>query len=153
MNDLFDELMFGWKSSAPDAEFPFQNFKIYKYFNHQQERWYVELVNRNNRHWMLLSRYRMSVKLGRILTDDEEVDHKDDNKQNDEIENLQLLTGIENKQKAIKRVEEIVTLICPICNRTFQRKSHSVRHKINNGKEPCCSRRCGYVQGTRNNFT
>ena len=45
------------------------------------------------------ARYLMSVKLGRYLTADEEVDHIDEHKTNDTIDNLQILSGTANKLK------------------------------------------------------
>lgn len=46
------------------------------------------------------ARYLMSVKLKRFLTSDEQVDHIDNDKTNDDINNLQVLSVKENQQKA-----------------------------------------------------
>ena len=60
----------------------------------------VCLVNdRVDRTTIALARYKMSVKLGRMLRDDEQVDHIDNDKTNDSIDNLQLLTPEENRAK------------------------------------------------------
>ena len=45
------------------------------------------------------ARYLMAVKLGRFLTSDEQVDHIDNDRTNDVIENLQILTQEENIKK------------------------------------------------------
>lgn len=45
------------------------------------------------------SRLLMEEKLGRLLLDGEEVDHKDDNNTNDDINNLQILTKLDNIAK------------------------------------------------------
>lgn len=45
------------------------------------------------------ARYIMSVHLGRFLTPSEHVDHIDEDKTNDDIDNLQLLTQTENSKK------------------------------------------------------
>lgn len=45
------------------------------------------------------ARYLMAVKLGRFLTVDEFVDHKDEDKTNDTLRNLQILTRAENIAK------------------------------------------------------
>ena len=45
------------------------------------------------------ARYLMAVKLGRFLTDKEQVDHIDGDKTNDAIENLQILSEAENIAK------------------------------------------------------
>ena len=60
----------------------------------------VCLVNdRVDRTTMALARYRMAVKLGRMLEDDEQVDHIDNDKTNDAIDNLQILTPEKNREK------------------------------------------------------
>ena len=69
------------------------------------------------------ARYLMSIKLGRFLTDQEEVDHKDDNKTNDDIDNLQILTPEQNKEKQrlhyINNVQQKFDLECPNCGKSF----------------------------------
>jgi hypothetical protein len=60
----------------------------------------VDLVNSNDsRTTISYAKYLMSVKLGYELPSDIEVDHKDNDKTNDDISNLQLLTSEENKKK------------------------------------------------------
>ena len=60
----------------------------------------VCLVNdAKDRTTMALARYRMSVKLGRMLRDDEQVDHIDNDKTNDSIDNLQILSKRDNIAK------------------------------------------------------
>lgn len=51
----------------------------------------------------------MSVHLGRILTDKEEVDHKDDNKCNDDLSNLQVLTLEEHNKKTQSKRKRSIT--------------------------------------------
>lgn len=48
------------------------------------------------------ARYLMSVKLNRFLDRNEEVDHIDNDKTNDSIENLQILSSKENKEKFLR---------------------------------------------------
>lgn len=72
------------------------------------------VINRHNRRMVCLvkdkhdrttisyARYLMSVKLGRLLTDHEHVDHIDNDKTNDLIDNLQILTPEENRDKYTK---------------------------------------------------
>lgn len=48
------------------------------------------------------ARYLMSVKLGRYLTEDEEVDHINRDPTDDNIENLQVLTIVDHKLKTLK---------------------------------------------------
>lgn len=69
------------------------------------------------------ARYIMAVKLGRFLTDQEEVDHIDDNKTNDDPNNLQILTPEQNREKQrlhyINNVQQKFELVCPNCGCNF----------------------------------
>lgn len=55
--------------------------------------------NKEDRTTISYARYLMCVKLGYILSSDYEVDHKDNDKTNDDVNNLQVLTWQENKEK------------------------------------------------------
>lgn len=46
------------------------------------------------------ARYLLSIKIGRYLEDTEQVDHIDNDKTNDNVTNLQILTGKQNSTKA-----------------------------------------------------
>ena len=69
------------------------------------------------------ARYLMSVKLGRFLTNQEEVDHIDENRTNDDINNLQILTPEQNREKQrlhyINNVQQKFDLECPNCGKSF----------------------------------
>lgn len=94
------------------------------------------------------ARYLMSCHLNRYLNRDEHVDHIDNNKLNDVIENLQILTQKENNQKNKSRTYK--TLICPICKKEFTKEARQLNSKIKNGKIPTCSRICGGVMSSFN---
>ncbi len=72
---------------------------------------------------MLRSRYRMEVKLGRILSVDEQVDHKDENKFNDKLSNLQILDGGTNSKKHVRfmkgHVLKELVQTCSVCGTRF----------------------------------
>ena len=97
-------------------------------------------------------RYLMSVKLGRFLTDQEEVDHIDDNKTNDDINNLQILTPEQNREKQrlhyINNVQQKFDLACPYCGKDFTLSEREMKMKIdyfykNNGSGlTFCSSSC-----------
>ena len=61
----------------------------------------------------------MSVTLKRYLTNQEHVDHIDNDKTNDSISNLQILTPKENNQKSFLKGETLLDFICPICKKEF----------------------------------
>lgn len=91
------------------------------------------------------ARYLMAVKIGRLLTPQEHVDHKDDDKTNDNINNLQILSLRENNIKTHKKPDE--NFICPICLKPFSRTRTQLNKmkKWRDGKrhEITCSRSCG----------
>ncbi len=123
---------------------PFQDYTCYKNFHQKEGRMQVCLIHfeTGKRTTITFAKFQMSVKLGRILTRDEEVDHKDEDKTNDDIDNLQILTTIENKAKwaQLKAPKELTDFICPQCSKPFQiekRQLHSSKGKIR-----CCSRSC-----------
>lgn len=94
------------------------------------------------------ARYLMSISLGRILDKEEHVDHIDEDKANDNIDNLQLLSLKDNivKHMTLKdKFSNDVELVCPVCGITFYRPPRNVNHKISKGKVITCSRKCGGV--------
>ena len=70
------------------------------------------------------------------------VDHINNNKLDDRIENYQLLSKTDNIRKS-HRQKEFITLICPVCGKEFQyRKRNLSCGHVN----PCCSRKCGGIK-------
>lgn len=71
----------------------------------------VCLVNNvGDRTTISYARYLMSIKLGMFISSEFEVDHKDNDKTNDDIDNLQLLTQQQNLQK-FKDLQKRKTLL------------------------------------------
>ena len=101
------------------AATPFEGYTLYKVYHRRQGRWYAQLVrNKTNRTTMSFARYLMCVKLGRVLEKHETVDHIDNDKTNDWIENLQLLPLVENIRKAAKPAQ-MKSLNCAHCGVEF----------------------------------
>ena len=98
------------------------------------------------------ARYLMAVKLGRFLTDQEEVDHIDNNKTNDDPNNLQILTPEQNREKQrlhyINNVQQKFDLACPYCGKDFTLTERDMgekfyKHYTNNGSGLIfCSNSC-----------
>lgn len=65
------------------------------------------------------ARYIVAVRIGRELTREEEADHIDDNKQNDDPNNLQLLSKKENADKysAIRPKVKMYDFNCAECGK------------------------------------
>lgn len=92
------------------------------------------------------SRYLMSVELGRHLLETEHVDHIDNDKTNDILSNLQILTQAQNNAKEGKRKGRVlVELACPSCKEVFTRRKGST-HLVPSlkGKITSCSKVCGH---------
>lgn len=128
------------------AEYPYNDYKIYKVFHNKEKRNYAILVPLDNsnkkRTTISYARYLMSVKEGRILNSWEEVDHIDNNKQNDSLDNLQILTKKQNKEKQIKTLShQMCKLKCPNCGKIFYRRKNKT-HLIKGGTYTSCSRKC-----------
>lgn len=90
----------------------------------------VCLVNsKTDRTFMAYARYLMGVKLGRPLTEDEEVDHIDTDGTNDDLDNLQVLSVSEHKKKTDEENttgRTMVELHCSFCGCAFEREKRKI---------------------------
>lgn len=132
-------------SGKIDLEFPYSEiWKSGYVVTNKENRKTLLLVNdKKDRSSTQYARYLLAVKLKRFLTSDETVDHVNDDKTDDSLENLQILTRKDNLVKANKYPD--VKLICPICKDTFYRTLTQLRGKkerIENNMV-ACSRSCG----------
>ena len=135
-------------STKINLEFPYSEDYVSGYLNINKEPRRVVLLVRKDgtKTSCSYARYLMSCHLKRYLDKREQVDHIDEDKLNDVIENLQILTPKENSNKHVilnNKQSVLIDLVCPVCNVEFSRSPKEVRHKINKGKTPCCSRVCG----------
>lgn len=85
----------------------------------------------------------MEKHLGKKLGDNEVVHHIDGDKNNNDINNLKVMSRKEHAQLHLMTAIKI-SLICPVCNITFQifNRTYRERMKINKNKIICCSRKC-----------
>lgn len=103
----------------------------------------IAIISDIGRTTMSYARYLMSVHLGRYLLPDEHVDHIDNNKLNDTVDNLQIMSQADNTRKSALTGESLVKLICPHCGSNFKRRRgntnlvYSRRYKLT-----FCSRSC-----------
>ena len=125
-----------------NAEPPFEEYRLYGPTFHKGEgRNYIFLVvDSKNRTTISYARYLMSVHLGRVLKKNEHVDHIDNDKTNDVIENLQILSPDENTKKS-GTGEMMVILKCPWCMETFE-KRRGKTFLSKGGTYSACSRSC-----------
>ena len=132
------------------CKFPFLGLLGYKQYL-PNGRCYIYLRNPKTDKRRLISRarYRMCVKLGRILEKWEHVDHIDHidgDKTNDSVRNLQILTVSQNNSKSViqnNKQKRFIKLSCVVCGTTFRRDLRLHRMRMKEGNLPTCSRTCG----------
>jgi hypothetical protein len=90
-------------------------------------------------------RYLMTTLLGRELSNDEHVHHRDENKKNNSLDNLVLLSKEEHlalhRKELIERTR--LLLVCAACAKAFYVRGSYYRRKHKNGQTVFyCSRYC-----------
>lgn len=73
------------------------------------------------------------------IAETEQVDHINGDRMDDRIENLQVISGIYNRQKD-HQIKEMILLKCPVCGCDFLMEKTNYKKDI----KQCCSRKCGY---------
>lgn len=129
------------------AEKPFEGYTVYKRLFKDLGRYMAMLYHPETKHRTTISwaRYLMSVHLGRKLDPDlETVDHVNENKLDDRLDNFELKTRAENTRKSAKK-PNMVTLVCPVCSKEFTRRREQT-HLVKGGDSTTCSRRCGGIK-------
>lgn len=88
-------------------------------------------------------KYLMERHLGRLLKDDETVDHIDNNFINDDLHNLQVLSLADNAAKAIRPAERILVQ-CANCNKEFEvyKKYYEYMTTVRGQKKWYCNAKC-----------
>lgn len=122
----------------------FEKFKIEKIVN-KGEYNYAVVYNHPNRtkdNYVLHHRVVVENHIGRVLDKNEVVHHKDGNKKNNTVENLEILSASEHgflHQK--EKGREFTKLKCPECNLIFERERRQT-HQSKGGLFTCCSATC-----------
>lgn len=131
-----------------DAPYPYEEYQFYKPNFHKKEgRFYISLVHKITKKQTTVSyaKFLYETTFNVKLNKDQFVDHIDDNKSNDVISNLQILSHEDNIKKSLKAnsiVKEYIVLKCPNCEIIFTRarnKTHLCKKK---NSYTACSRQC-----------
>jgi hypothetical protein len=115
---------------------------------------YLNIINDNgSKTTVMYARYLMEQHLGRKLLPSETVDHIDNDKTNDAILNLQILTSSANAKKHHASIGTRITwldLLCEYCGISFKRNARYERHNKKLGKigtfcgHSCSGKATGY---------
>jgi hypothetical protein len=126
-----------------ELEYPYnQDWKSgYLVVNPEGRKTVILFNSDKNRSSTAYARYLLAVKEGRYLTENEQADHKDTDKTNDSIDNLQILSVEEHKEKTIFEFsgKTYIDFICETCNNPFKREIRQVKTYTK-----YCSRECSY---------
>lgn len=142
------------------APFPFNGYYAYLQLNNNNRRivvlWPIGGKKSNlKRTTISYAKYILSIKLGRWISRKEEVDHIDNDKTNDAIDNLQILTPKENNIKKEKILDKKVYIYkCLNCKKLFE-VSCKRRTTRKNGNFIFCSKKCSasFYKGENKNLT
>lgn len=117
--------------------------KVYGPYTRPDGRKHVIIYDGQTRRTVSYPRYLMENHLGRKLTDNETVDHINNDFTDDRLENLQVLTRTANIRKSAKKAVYL-RCICPNCNQSFIVSARQVKHnQLTNEKDgPFCSKSC-----------
>lgn len=117
-------------------------------------------VRTSNGRVLLLHRFVMEKSLNKQLESCIFVHHKDEDKSNNNLDNLECISNSDHiKLHAKDRIIDLVTLICPSCKKEFIRRKNQTNLIKKGNKATYCSRECiglsrskGIVHGTMNTY-
>jgi hypothetical protein len=92
-----------------------------------------------------LHRVLVENSIGRLLSRDEQVHHVNEDKDDNRVENLAIMTTAEHARLHARTVD-LVSLVCPVCGRGFSVPASFARLRLKRTAAPKCSRQCA---GTR----
>ena len=129
---------------------PFSHKWKYGYLQtHSNGRKYICLYNSNNDRTLIsYARYLMSIKIGDFIPTGYEVDHIDNNKLNDSIDNLQIVTKEFNRLKEhyhyVMNEQIILGFNCAWCESPFLLTQRQVNQRLSYSKSKLafCTKEC-----------
>lgn len=113
---------------------------ISRYIDHGQ--WGYVRVRLSDGRVVPEHRYLMELHLGRELATHEHIHHKDGDKHNNDLGNLELLTSSDHAKEHVIPAKKR-TLTCPACGSEFVRSERYIKSKLSLvQKNFLCSRAC-----------
>lgn len=119
--------------------------KVYGPYERKDRRKHVIIVHDDGRkQTKSYPKYLLEQHIGRELLLNETADHIDNDKTNNDITNLQILTRKDNSKKAMNlRPRKVYKFVCPCCGNAAEKYLNQVLANWKKGKAgPYCSRRC-----------
>jgi hypothetical protein len=94
-----------------------------------------------------LHRVLMENKLGRLLLPGEEIHHKDEHKDNDDIDNLEVKTKPDHARHH-RPALPLISFVCA-CGTSFEIKRHAAKQRLSRAKygRLYCSMKCAGIAG------
>lgn len=130
----------------------YEEYKVYGPYKRNDGRMHVCLVHNENKSRKTVSypRYRIECILGRILNENEEVHHKDNDETNNSDDNFQIVNGTAHKSHHgklnLKYIPEEWT--CYYCEKKWWATTRQISQRLSKQKQgkalvgPFCSRSC-----------
>lgn len=120
--------------------------KVYGPYTRKDGRKHVVLYDGTKRQTVSYPKWLMEQHIGRELTPDETVDHKDRNFTNNSLDNLQILTRAEHTSLDVRRVK-VVEVVCIGCSKKLVRRGGDVHGNAKAGKAGPFCRPCAGTYG------
>lgn len=129
-------------------------YKVYgPYVRKADNRKQVSLVNGKDYITLQYAKFLIQEHIGRLLLDDEQVHHEDEDKTNDAIDNLSVVKNKEHTDLHTKLKHLTYDFECQMCSRHIvltHRQYLMVQYRIRNKQNsPFCSQRCAANYGNK----
>lgn len=126
----------------------YSDYKVYGPYTRKDNRMFVVLYRNRIKRTLSYPRYLMEKSIGRFLLPTEDVHHKDENPQNNELENLTVIDRKEHCREHSLKYRGSVSKCCQWCGKKILLTPAQQRKRVSNGgKGPFCSRICSGKYG------
>lgn len=122
---------------------PYSRYLVYKVFHKREGRYFAVLFSIKHRTTIAWAKYVLEVSLRRKLRAGYQAHHKDKDKTNDAIDNLQEKLGREHQREHFDNCKaRYVALDCPYCHKEFVVEYNQTHWGKRRGEATHCSRPC-----------